>query len=83
MKTYYELIRRIETTNPSRCSLLKAGRICRWAGPSPVLSAYDPGGNLGIGFQAWSSGVSRRGRYLTRRGQLVSYWYPVLSVYKE
>ena len=84
LKTYYELIRRIETTNLSSCSLLKAEEYVDGRVHHQSFSAYDPGGNLGIGFQGMVVGVYlAQGEVFDEEGQLVSYWYPVLSVYKE
>ena len=84
LKIYRNLVKKIEGTNLSCCSLSKQVEQADGNRYSQSFSAYDPTGKLHRDYQNMIVEVRiEQGETFDSKGQLVSKWIPVVSVYEQ
>ncbi|MDO8365791.1 MAG: hypothetical protein Q7T20_03260 [Saprospiraceae bacterium] len=84
LKFYKTLVKQVEGAKLSCCSLSKQEEQVNGNRRRQVFQTYDPAGKLNVAFQNMVIEVHiEQGETFDAKGQLVSNWIPVLSVYEQ
>ncbi|HRI60292.1 MAG TPA: hypothetical protein PK228_11230 [Saprospiraceae bacterium] len=84
LKSYRELVRKIESLQLTCCSLSNSEEQVDGNRHGQVFTAYDPKGNLNIDYQNMAIEVRiEQGETFDKDGHVVSNWIPVLDIYEH